>query len=75
TCPTLVLTGAHDSVCTPKIHEAMAKSIPQARLEVLPRCGHLSSLEQPDAVTHHVLSLLGRELELPSRKADEGWTW
>ncbi|MEO1041161.1 MAG: alpha/beta hydrolase [Pseudomonadota bacterium] len=70
TCPTLVLTGAYDAVCTPKIHEAMAASIPHAQLEVIPRCGHLSSLEQPDAVTHHLLSLLDCALELPSRKAD-----
>jgi pimeloyl-ACP methyl ester carboxylesterase len=51
TCPTLLLTGAEDTVCPPELHHEMAGLIPTARLVVLANCGHLSTLEQPDAVT------------------------
>jgi len=48
--PSLVLCG-RDDVATPlSLHEAMAALIPGARLAVIDRCGHLSTLEQPDAV-------------------------
>jgi pimeloyl-ACP methyl ester carboxylesterase len=30
----------------------MAGAIPGARLQVIEDCGHLSTLEQPDAVNH-----------------------
>jgi len=30
--------------------EEIAAGIPGARLEIIPECGHLSSLEQPEAV-------------------------
>jgi pimeloyl-ACP methyl ester carboxylesterase len=39
-------------------HERMRDCVPGARLEVFEQCGHLSSLEQPEAVS----SLLTRSL-------------
>jgi pimeloyl-ACP methyl ester carboxylesterase len=48
--PTLVLVGAEDVLTPPAESEAMAAAIPGARLEVVPRAGHLANLEQPDAV-------------------------
>jgi pimeloyl-ACP methyl ester carboxylesterase len=50
TIPTLVLCGEQDSVTPVAEHEAMATRIAGARLEVVPDCGHLSTLEQPEAV-------------------------
>lgn len=50
TVPTLLLTGTGDTLCTPAIHHEMARLIPGATLIILPRCGHLSTLEQPAAV-------------------------
>lgn len=50
-CPTLVLVGADDAVTPLERAEEMADLIPGARLEVVERCGHLSTLEQPEAVS------------------------
>lgn len=50
-CPTLILCGEQDAFCPPSLHQEMANKIPQSKLEIVPNCGHLSSLEQPDAVT------------------------
>ncbi|MEM1379627.1 MAG: alpha/beta fold hydrolase [Pseudomonadota bacterium] len=60
-CPTLVLTGALDSVCPPHLHREMAAKIPNAALKIVARCGHLSVLEQADAVSAHLISLLLQE--------------
>ena len=49
-CPTLIMTGRQDTVCTPKLHEEMAALIPNSRLEVIEVCGHLSTMEQPERV-------------------------
>ena len=48
--PTLVLCGAQDPVTPLAEHEAMAARIARSRLSVVADCGHLSTLEQPDAV-------------------------
>ncbi len=50
-CPTLVLCGRQDALTPPPLSEEMAAAIQGATLVVLPRCGHLSTLERPDAVT------------------------
>ncbi len=50
TCPTLVLCGDEDGLCSPQLHREMAASIPGANLEIIPQCGHLSTMEQPQAV-------------------------
>jgi pimeloyl-ACP methyl ester carboxylesterase len=58
TAPTLVLVGA-DDVATPVAKsEAIAARIKGARLEVIPDCGHTSTLEQPDAVTRAIRDFL-----------------
>jgi pimeloyl-ACP methyl ester carboxylesterase len=36
----------------------MTRAIPSARQIVVPDCGHLSTLEQPDAVTAALVSFL-----------------
>jgi pimeloyl-ACP methyl ester carboxylesterase len=46
--PVLVLCGADDRLCPPKRHCQMAELAPKAELQILPDCGHLSTLEQPD---------------------------
>lgn len=50
-CPTLVLVGDGDALTPPDRAEEIAGLIPGARLVVVPNCGHLSTLEQPPAVT------------------------
>ena len=49
-CPTLVLCGREDQVTPPELSEEMADAIPDAQLVIVPDCGHMSPLEQPDAV-------------------------
>lgn len=57
-CPTLVVAGAEDEVTVPGHAEEMAGRIPGARLAVVPECGHLSALEQPEAVTRALVGWL-----------------
>lgn len=49
-CPTLVLVGAEDALTPPELAREIADGIPGAKLEVVPECGHLSTLERPEAV-------------------------
>jgi pimeloyl-ACP methyl ester carboxylesterase len=57
-CPTLVLGGADDELTTPAHAGEIADGVPGATLVVVPDCGHLSTLEQPGAVTGALLEWL-----------------
>lgn len=57
-CPTLVLGGMDDQLCTPECHREMAAGIPGATLRLLENCGHISTLEQPDTVSMAMLEWL-----------------
>lgn len=50
-CPTLVMAGDSDLLTPPECAREIAAAIPHARLEVLPRCGHLLTWERADEVT------------------------
>jgi pimeloyl-ACP methyl ester carboxylesterase len=50
-CPTLVLVGDGDELTPPERGQEIARGVADARLVTVPRCGHLASLEQPQAVT------------------------
>lgn len=50
TCPTLVLVGDGDAATPPVLSQEIAGAIPAARLVVVPDCGHMSTLERPQAV-------------------------
>jgi len=50
TCPTLVLVGDGDLATPPELNQEIAAGIPGARLSVVPHCGHLSTIERPEAV-------------------------
>lgn len=54
-CPTLVLCGADDTWSPAARHEAMAAAIPRAQLVIVPECGHMCTLERPQAVTQALL--------------------
>jgi pimeloyl-ACP methyl ester carboxylesterase len=49
-CPTLILCGKQDTWSPPARHEYMAASIPGSTLRLIDDCGHMSTMEQPDAV-------------------------
>jgi pimeloyl-ACP methyl ester carboxylesterase len=57
-CPTLVLVGEQDELTPPERAAEMAQGIRAARLVTVPECGHLSTLEQPRAVTAALLDWL-----------------
>src|SRR5581483_4731793 len=50
-CPTLVVVGEEDRLTPPDLAREIAQGIPAARLEIVERSGHLTSIEQPDAIT------------------------
>ena len=48
--PALIISGLDDLLTPPEQHEEMAELLPNASFEIIDDCGHLSTLEQPDAV-------------------------
>src|SRR5580692_6401021 len=61
-CPTLVLVGDSDEPTPPELAREMAGAIPGAKLVVFPECGHLSTLERPEAVNGALVELMERSL-------------
>lgn len=58
--PTLVLVGEEDEITPPTEAQEIAGGIgAPARLVTVPGCGHLSTLEAPDAVTRELLAWMG----------------
>jgi pimeloyl-ACP methyl ester carboxylesterase len=49
--PTLVLAGRQDVLCPPKVQEEMIERLPNGKLVLVEDCGHLVSLERPEATT------------------------
>lgn len=58
--PTLVVVGEEDALTPPDLAEELADGISSAELLRLPECGHLSTLEQPDAVSAALRAWLAR---------------
>jgi pimeloyl-ACP methyl ester carboxylesterase len=50
-CPALVLTGEDDIWSTPTRHREMAAAIPGAELVLIPKSGHMSTMERPAEVS------------------------
>ncbi len=59
-CPTLVLTGREDAWSGPAQHEAMAAAISDAQLVIVEHCGHMCTMEQPQAVSEALAVWLRR---------------
>jgi 3-oxoadipate enol-lactonase len=57
--PVLVLCGEDDGMVPPENSRQIAERIPGARLALIPQCGHLPMLEQPEAVRDLVLEAMG----------------
>jgi pimeloyl-ACP methyl ester carboxylesterase len=58
--PALVIVGDEDRSLPPAYSRQIAAALPQASLLVVPGAGHLSNLEQPQAVTAAMLDFLQR---------------
>jgi pimeloyl-ACP methyl ester carboxylesterase len=59
-CPTLIIWGEQDGVVSVSHGHAYQREIIDAALAVLPACGHLPHVEQPEAVANTVLNYLER---------------
>lgn len=57
--PTLIIVGAEDSLTPVKVHEEIKAGIAGSRLEVIPDCGHLATMERPAAVNGLLAAWLG----------------
>jgi pimeloyl-ACP methyl ester carboxylesterase len=60
TVPAMVVVGADDQITPPDLAREMADAMPDAELVVVPGAGHLSPLENPDAVTAALVRWLTR---------------
>ena len=54
-----MICGVEDVITPPAEHEAMQRAIPGARLELVPRAGHLANLENPEEFNQSLLRFLG----------------
>ncbi|MEJ8574673.1 alpha/beta fold hydrolase [Microbaculum marinum] len=58
TAPTLVIVGDRDRLTPPDHSAEIAAGIPDARLVTIAECGHLTTLERPEAVNDALLDFL-----------------
>jgi 3-oxoadipate enol-lactonase len=56
--PSLILVGHHDVLTPPSAARAMQEKIPRSVLHVIPHAAHLSTLENPEEATEHMLEYL-----------------
>jgi pimeloyl-ACP methyl ester carboxylesterase len=59
-CPTLIIWGKRDGVVPVSHGHVYQREIVDAALAILPACGHLPHVEQPEAVANIVLNYLER---------------
>jgi pimeloyl-ACP methyl ester carboxylesterase len=58
-CPALLLLGGGDAMTPPKAAAPLGEALPDARTVVLPECGHMMMIEQPDATLDALRDFLG----------------
>jgi len=57
--PTLIIVGENDITTTPDKAERMHDRIPDSRMVTIPESGHMSLVEEPDAVNTAIIDFLG----------------
>ena len=60
--PTMIIAGASDTLVPRRRAEFLAAMMPQGCLEIIAEAGHLPQLEQPEAVTKVLETVLGGRL-------------
>jgi pimeloyl-ACP methyl ester carboxylesterase len=68
-CPTLLLCGREDVWSPLARHEVMQRAIPDARLSVIEMSGHMTTLEQPQAVSGELALWLTASVSEPPGRA------
>ena len=56
----MVIAAREDAIMPMEVSEEMAQGIPTATLEIVEACGHMSTLEQPEAVTARLRAWIRR---------------
>lgn len=59
-CPVLVLCGESDRLAPPERSREIAALVPHAQLLLVPRCGHMLTMEQPEIVNAALREWLAR---------------
>ena len=59
TCPTLILCGVNDNLCSVELHREMAAEISGGQLQIIADAGHLCTLDAPIAVNRALHRWLG----------------
>jgi len=67
-CPVLVACGEADLLTPPEHSLEMARLIPDARLEIVPDCGHMLTMEQPRRVSRLLMDWLTPGMQKPRRR-------
>lgn len=62
-CPTLILCGREDAWSPVSQHEEIAAAIPQSKLVIVEHSGHMSPVEQPQAVSRALLEWISHDLQ------------
>lgn len=63
-CPVQVICGESDTLIPEKRHQVMVEFLPDGELSVVPRSGHVPTLQNPEAVTQILRHWLARPLQL-----------
>ena len=58
-CPALVMCGDSDQLTPPENSQEIARLVPGAQLALVPRCGHMLTMEKPGIVNARLLEWLG----------------
>jgi pimeloyl-ACP methyl ester carboxylesterase len=58
-CPALVMCGEDDQLAPPECSREIASLVPHAELVMVPRCGHMLTMERPDVVNAALTRWLG----------------
>lgn len=58
-CPVLVMCGEADQLTPPAQSREIAALVPHARLVMVPACGHMLTMEQPEVVNEELVAWLG----------------
>jgi pimeloyl-ACP methyl ester carboxylesterase len=58
--PALIVVGEHDAITPPAVARSMHERLAGSTLEVIQGAGHLSPMEQPEAVNRAMARFLER---------------
>jgi proline iminopeptidase len=59
-CPTLIMAGEDDWICSPNQAKVMARQIPDAKLKVFKNCSHILACDAPDLYVKTITGFLNK---------------